>query len=173
MRDFARRVRSEYLLCSVTSASIANISSCSGMNSSTTIASRGLCPSPPPALTMKPCWPSRLTATTPQSCSMACAQSDSQAEKLILNLRGNCWFSGLRKKCLTTPSRCCVTSTCSRGHTPDRLQAVILRTVLLHASRVVMPTWARRRIAAGVLSSGTKCVWIDWRVVMCAMPFCE
>ena len=28
-------------------------------------------------------------------------------------------------------------------------------------------------IAAGVLSSGTKCVWIDWRVVTCAMPFCE
>jgi hypothetical protein len=46
-------------------------------------------PSPPPATSLKPGWPSFVVATTPRSCSIPCAQSVSHAEKLILNLRGN------------------------------------------------------------------------------------
>ena len=118
---------------------------------------------------MKPCWPSFLTATTPASCNSDWAQSDSHAEKLILNLRGICWFSGLRKKCCTAPSRCAATSTCSLGHTPDNAHADMLRTVLPQASRVVMLTCARRRIALGIFASGMKCTCIDWRVVRCAI----
>ena len=45
-----------------------------------------------------------------------------------------------------------------------------LRTVSLHASRVVSPTEPRRRMTVGQSSSCTKCIWKFWRVVMCAQP---
>ncbi len=54
MRDLARLVRSEYLLCRVITASIAGSRSCSSMNSATVMASCGLWPRPPPASTVKP-----------------------------------------------------------------------------------------------------------------------
>src|SRR3989344_4291399 len=73
---------------------------------------------------------------------MPCAQSASQPEKLILNLRGKCWVRGWRRKCVATPSMRGVISTCSRGHTPASGQAVMLRTVLPQASRVVNPAAA-------------------------------
>ena len=63
------------------------------------MASCGLCPRPPPATTLKPNLAPFRTAITPISCIIPCAQSDSQAEKLILNLRGICCVNGLRKKC--------------------------------------------------------------------------
>ena len=51
--------------------------------------------------------------------------------------------------------------------TPERGQAVTLRTELPQASRVVMPTEARRRIKSGVSSRWTKWIWKSWRVVTC------
>ena len=53
--------------------------------------------------------------------------------------------------------------------TPAYGQAVTLRTELPHASRVVMPTAASRRIRSGVSSMWTKCSWMSWRVVTCRM----
>ena len=41
----------------------------------------------------------RVAAITPTSLNMAWPQSVSQPEKLILNLRGRRWPSGLRTKC--------------------------------------------------------------------------
>ena len=40
-----------------------------------------------------------VVATTPTSLNMAWPQSVAQPEKLILNLRGRRWPSGLRTKC--------------------------------------------------------------------------
>jgi hypothetical protein len=91
----------------------------------------------------------------PRSWIRPWAQSASQPEKLTLNLRGICWLSGLRRKCATAPSRCAVTSVCSRGQTPASGQAVMLRMVLPQASRVVTPSSARRRSTAPVSASGT------------------
>ena len=67
---------------------------------------------------LKPGSPSLRVAMTPRSCSRPCAQSRSQPEKLILNLRGSCWVSGLRMKCRTARSRCWLTSVCSSVHAP-------------------------------------------------------
>ncbi len=154
IRALARRLRSEYLWCIEISASIEASKYFSSRNSSTTIASRGLWPRPPPARILNPNLPSRLTATTPRSCIIPCAQSVSQPEKLILNLRGKCWVSGWRKKRSTTVSSTGLISVCSCEQTPARGQAVMLRTVLPQASRVVRPLSARRSIAAGVSFNG-------------------
>ena len=67
-------------------------------------------------------------------------------------------------------SACGVTSKVSSRQTPARGQAVTLRTVLPHASRVVMPTAASRRIKLGVSSRWTKWSWMSWRVVTWQTP---
>jgi hypothetical protein len=100
--------------------------------------------------------PSFRVAITARSCSSPCAQSLSQPEKLILNLRGICWFSGLRRKCDTAASRCAgdvrVFLWANAGHAAGDM----LRTVLAQASRVVSFACASRRIAAGVSASGDR-----------------
>ena len=90
MRDLARLLRSEYLLCRMITASMAGSRSCSSMNSATVMASCGLWPRPPPASTVKPALPPRRVATRPRSWIRPWAQSASQPEKLTLNLRGIC-----------------------------------------------------------------------------------
>ncbi len=79
-------------------------------------------------------------ATTPTSLNMAWPQSVSQPEKLILNLRGSRWANGWRRKCWKAASAHGLTSNASNGQAPARWQAMTLRTVSPHASRVVMPT---------------------------------
>ncbi len=79
-------------------------SSSRGVNSSRASAGCGLAPRPPATNTRKPAStvPSssvRVVPTTPTSLNMAWPQSVAQPEKLILNLRGSRWASGLRRKC--------------------------------------------------------------------------
>ena len=63
-----------------------------------------------------------------------------------------------------------MTSKTSSWQTPAIGQAVTLRTELPHASRVVMPTAASRRISAGVSSTCMKWSWKSCRVVTWAIP---
>ena len=63
-----------------------------------------------------------------------------------------------------------VTSNGSSSATPAYGQAVMLRTELPQASRVVRPAAARSRIAGSASCSLTKCSWMFWRVVMCPKP---
>ena len=63
-----------------------------------------------------------------------------------------------------------MTSNVSVWQTPASGQAVTLRTELPHASRVVMPTAASRRMSVGVSSMWTKWSWMSCRVVMCRIP---
>ena len=74
------------------------------VNSSSARAGWGLAPRPPATNTRKPAStdPSssvRVAPMTPTSLNMAWPQSVAQPEKLILNLRGSRWPSGLRTKC--------------------------------------------------------------------------
>ncbi len=55
----------------------------------------------------------RLVAMTPASLNMAWPQSVSHPEKLILNLRGRRWPSGLRRKWRWAASAHCVMSSTS------------------------------------------------------------
>ena len=55
-------------------------------------------------------------------------------------------------------------------HTPATGQVVTLRTELPHASRVVMPAAASRRIRSGVSSMWTKWSCTSCRVVMWLIP---
>jgi hypothetical protein len=61
-------------------------------------------------------------------------------------------------------------SSTSNGHAPARWQPVTLRTVSPHASRLVSPTEASRRITSGVCSSCTKWTCTFWRVVRWPQP---
>ena len=77
---------------------------------------------------------------TPTSLNMAWPQSVAQPEKLILNLRGRRWASGLRRKCWKVASAHGLMSRTSYGQAPARWQPMTLRTVSPQASRVVSPT---------------------------------
>ena len=66
--------------------------------------------------------------------------------------RGSAWQIGLRRRNRVTASAYGVTSNVSVEQTPALAQAVTLRTELPHASRVVMPTEAKRRIMSGASS---------------------
>ena len=59
-----------------------------------------------------------------------------------------------------------VTSNSSSADVPAYGHAVMLRTELPQASRVVMPTSASRRMAGSASCSFTKWSWMFWRVVM-------
>ena len=124
------------------------------VNSSRAWAGCGLAPSPPATKTRKPgsTVPSgrgRLTAITPTSLNMAWPQSVAQPEKLILNLRGRRWASGLRRKCRKVASAHGLMSSTSKGQAPARWQPWTLRTVSPHASRVVSPAAASSRRSGG------------------------
>ena len=97
----------------------------------------------------------RVVAMTPTSLNMAWPQSVEQPEKLILNLRGRRWPSGLRTKWRKAASAHGVTSRNSWGQAPARWQAITLRTVSPQASREVRPTLARSRMTSGTLVSST------------------
>ena len=145
------------------------------MKSSRASAGKGVVPSPPAMYTLKPCstLPSsnvRVVAITPASLNMACPQSVSQPEKLILNLRGRRWARGLRTKCLYAASAQGLMSSTSNGHAPARWQPCTLRTVSPHASRVVRPTDASCHITSGMSDSSTKWNWMFCRVVMWPHP---
>jgi hypothetical protein len=77
----------------------------------------------------------RVVAMTPTSLNIAWPQSVAQPEKLILNLRGRRWPSGLRRKCWNAASAHGVMSSTSYGQAPARWQPMTLRTVSPHASR--------------------------------------
>jgi hypothetical protein len=134
------------------------------------MAACGVVDSPPAAYTLKPRTPSRTRATKPRSLMAPSAQSVPQPLKAILNLRGRLLDSGWRKKWRTVASAYGVTSNAALGHTSASSQAVMLRTELPHASRVVSPASSRRRMMASHRSSFTKCSWMFWRVVTCANP---
>jgi hypothetical protein len=102
----------------------------------------------------------RVAAITPTSLNIACPQSVEQPEKLILNLRGRRWPSGLRTKCWNAASAQCVMSSTSCGQAPARWQPWMLRTVSPHASRLVSPTDARCSITSGMSFSWTKWNWM-------------
>ena len=112
----------------------------------------------------------RVAAMTPTSLNIACPQSVEQPEKLILNLRGRRWLNGFRTKCWNAASAHGVTSRNSCGHAPARWQAITLRTVSPHASRVVRPTAPSARMTSETFVNSTKWICTFCRVVMCPQP---
>ena len=143
-------------------ASIVSRSRSRGVNSSRASAGWGLAPRPPATNTRKPGSitgvpaPSssrRVVAITPTSLNMAWPQSVAQPEKLILNLRGSRWTSGLRRKWSVVAWAHAVMSRTSCGQAPARWQPCTLRLVSPQASRLVIPTVARSRIRSGMRSS--------------------
>ena len=136
-------------------------SSSTGRNSANSLAWYGTAPRPPPTYVSKPrrSTPSaiRVTAISPRSCIETRPQAWSrQPEKATLNLRPKSCVSGWPSRNRMHASAYGVTSNVSSRQTPASGQAVTLRTVLPHASRVVMPTAASRRIRSGVSSMWTK-----------------
>ncbi len=73
----------------------------------------------------------------------------SQPENATLNLRPKSWVSSWPSRKKVSACAYGVTSNASVRQTPAYGQAVTLRTVLPHASRVVMPTAASRRMQVG------------------------
>ncbi len=137
-------------------ASIVGRRSSLEVKSSSASAGCGLAPRPPATNTRKPAStvPSssvRVVAMTPTSLNMAWPQSVAQPEKLILNLRGRRWPSGLRTKWRKAASAHGVTSSFSCGQAPARWQAMTLRTVSPQASRLVRPTVPSWRMTSGTL----------------------
>ena len=157
-----------------TTASQTGISLSGGRNSCSTQASCGDTDNPPPITTLKPISfrPSfsRVRAMTPMSCIAPRAQSEGQPEKEILNLRGRAWQIGFLRKKRVTASPYGVTSNGSVVQTPAMGQAVMLRTVLPQASRVVRPVRSRASIASGTTAILTKWNCTFWRVVTCPKP---
>ena len=142
-------------------ASIVGSRSSRAVKSSSASAGCGLAPRPPAMYTRKPgsTAPSssvRVVAITPTSLNIAWPQSVEQPEKLILNLRGRRWPSGLRTKWRNAASAHGVTSRSSCGQAPARWQAITLRTVSPHASRVVRPTDAEVAHHLGDLASARR-----------------
>ena len=89
-------------------------------------------------------------ARWPTSLMAPCAQSSrAAAESAILNLRGSAWQIGLRRKWRVTASAVRRDVEGAPSHTPASAQAVTLRTVLPHASRVVSPTSSSLRHGLG------------------------
>src|SRR5438094_762163 len=98
---------------------------------------------PPPAVTRKPRLPSApSTARKPRSLMAVHTWSLTQPSNAILNLRGSVELSGWRSRYRVSASAYGVTSKRSSAATPASGQAVMLRTELPHASRVVRPASA-------------------------------
>ena len=92
----------------------------------------------------------------PKSCIITRPQaSPAQPEKAGLNLRPKSWQSGCPSRKRKRAAAYAVVSKASVWQTPASGQAVRLRTPLPQASRVVIPTAARRRIRSGVSSMWT------------------
>src|SRR5690606_33276796 len=90
--------------------------------------------------------------------------------KLILNLRGSTPDSGCRRKYRVVASEYGVGSNTSVGEMPAKWHAVMLRTELPHASRLVMPASATRACAFDASATLTKWNWKFCRVVMWPKP---
>ena len=150
MRARSLLSRLPWLLNTRSTASMVGMRSSLAVKSSSASAGCGLAPRPPATNTRNPAStvPSssvRVTATTPTSLNIAWPQSVEQPEKLILNLRGRRWPSGLRTKWRYVASAHGVMSSFSWGQAPAKWQPMTLRTVSPQASRLVMP--ARPRLA--------------------------
>ena len=131
--------------------------SSSGRKASNSCAFCGTEPRPPPTTSSKPrfFWPStvRVRAMQPMSWKFARPHGLSlQPENATLNLRPKFCVSSWPSKNIVSACAYGATSNDSVWQTPAYGQAVTLRTVLPHASRVVMPTAASRRIRSGVSS---------------------
>src|SRR6476469_8661540 len=103
---------------------------------------------PPPAYTWNPrSPPGPIAALNARSLIAIAVWSSRHPSNAILNLRGRLELSRWRRRNLVSASAYGVTSNSSSADVPAYGHAVMLRTELPQASRVVMPTSARRRIA--------------------------
>ncbi len=171
MRFACRWTRSPSRWKTRTTASDSSSSSPAGRNGTSTCADTGKVAVPPPARTRKPRPPSGpRRARKPRSWIAAAAWSSGQPSKATLNFRGSELESGWRRKWRVNASAYGLGSNTSSAATPARGQAVTLRIEFPHASRVVMPASAIRRIAASAPRGVTKWIWTFWRVVTWTKP---
>ena len=169
LRFSPRRAYTREIACEIGS------SSSGGRKSANTLAWCGTEPSPPPTYSSKPrCVSpstSRVTPTAPRSCRRTSPHASCrQPENATLNLRPKSCTSGWPSRKYASARAYGVTSNACVVHTPATGQVVTLRTELPHASRVVMPAAASRRIRSGVSTMWMKWSCTSWRVVMWLMP---
>ncbi len=136
---------------------------------STSVAIRSPSDSPPPTRRLNPREPSAARAGhRPMSLISAWAQSSTQPDTDILNLRGRLAYSRFPVKKSETAVAMGSPSKASWASTPDTGQLSTLRAESPHAWTVVSPTAANRRQMRGTSSIRSQWIWTVWRVVRSA-----